>query len=318
MRKILIIVAALFGLGTVGFLLLRTANAVYFAERGQLLTQIKSTSALLGDYQKARIEHKRVQKDIQAYVDRTLGDDLETVDHKLRSRLNRLGEQAGLPQQDYLVDTGKAGQDRESPAKSKFGRSGFQRLLRDELDFVELEAWITGSGTLEQCLKLIDAVESEPWLKRIDQLTLNPSDNGNKFRFEIRLTSLFLPKRVPNPDAIIPPTSSNGQRYATLLNTNLFRLPPAVPVAAKTQPAAPERFPFGQWLLTGIAQSAAGAEIWLINQQSHETRVLNIGQRIDEMMLSGVNGESAVFLVGPDRFSVPVGKNLNDRIPLKQ
>ena len=316
MRRLVIISAALIGLGLAAYLLQRAADAVYFAERRQLVAQIKTTSARLSEYQKARIEHKRVQSEIQGYVDRTLGGNLETVDHKLRTRLNRLGESAGL--QDYLVDTSKFGRDRESPAKTEFSRSGFQRLLRDEIDFVELEAWVTGSGTLEQCLKLIDAIDSEHWLKRIDQLTLNPSDNGNKFQFEVRMTSLFLPKRDPNPEAIIRPVSSNGQRYATLLNTNLFRLPPPAPAAAKVQAASPERFPFGQWILTGIAQSAAGAEIWLLNQQSRETRVLNIGQRIDEMMLASVSGESAVFLIGPDRYSVAVGKNLNDRTPLKQ
>jgi hypothetical protein len=320
MRRLLVIASALAGLVLTFYLLYGAADRVYFSERRRLHNQINTATARLAEYQRARVDHRRVKDEIQAFVDRTLGGDGETVDSKLRSRLSRLVKQAGLHDESVDTNTVRAPRAKESPAKAEFSRSGFQLELREELDFIELDAWVNGSGTLEQCLKLIDAIDAEPWIKRIDQLVLDPIDNGSKFQLALRLTSLFLPKRTPNPDALVrTTTASNAQRYATLLSANPFRLPPpAQAAAAQVATPAPERFPFSQWFLTGIAQSAAGVEVWLLNQQSRETRVLNIGQRLDELTLVGVNAEAAVFLVGPDHVSVRVGRNLNDRQPLKQ
>lgn len=297
------------------FLMRSLADKLYFAERRQLKDQIKTKSAQLADYRQARLNHKKVKSELQGFVDHTLGDDLELVGHKLRTRLSRLAESAGMtPASDI-----KSSHEKESPAKSAFGRSGFQRQLREEKDFVEVEGWVSATGTLEQVLTLIESINAEPWLKRIDQLTIDPNDNGAKVQVNITLTTLFLPKQTPNPDAVIASNGLNSERYALLVRTNPFRLPPPAPnpppVPAQS---APEAFPFGQWLLTGIAQSAAGPEIWLLNQHTRETKYLNIGERLNDIKLVAVRGETAEFLIGADRFTVAVGKNLNDRTPLKQ
>ena len=60
----------------------------------------------------------------------------------------------------------------------------------------ELNGWITAQGTFPQIVELIDAVAAEPWAKRIDQIKIDPKDNGERFGISIRLSTLFIPGRA--------------------------------------------------------------------------------------------------------------------------
>src|SRR5687768_2102659 len=138
MRRIIVVAGALFVL-VVGLFLLRSlADALYFAERRQLQHQIATDTGLLADYHKARVDHKKVKAEIQHLVDRTRGGNLETVEPRLRTRLTRLAERAGMTPPSSGNGTSRA---KESPAKSAFSRAGLQRQLREEPDFVEVEGW---------------------------------------------------------------------------------------------------------------------------------------------------------------------------------
>lgn len=308
------------------WLIYLTAWKLYFRERGELSADIRAVSLRLGDFQKARTDHKRLTGQIQSYVNRTLGGDLETVDHRLRSRLNRLAEQVQL--QQTSVGTSGVPKPRESPARNEFTNSPLQRPLRDEVDFVELEGWISGSGTFEQALNLIDSIEAEPWLKRIDQLTLDPADNGAKFTVDVRLTTLFVPKGVPDESAAAAAASATVDaaarraRRQAMAQLNPFRVPPPAPdpppAAAAAAPPSPAPFPYEQWALTGIAQSATGHEAWLLNRQTKQSLRLLIGERLHEAVLLSADGEAAEFLIGNQRFRVAIGQNLHDRSPVNQ
>jgi len=89
---------------------------------------------------------------------------------------------------------------RASPARTLF-KGNAQRTLRDEVDFVELPAVVSGQGNYEQALRLISSIENEPWIKRIDSIKMDPKDNGGKFDFSLRLTTLF-----PAPARVQPAT----------------------------------------------------------------------------------------------------------------
>ena len=317
-KIIAIMLAVLAGL----WLLYGLANSVYLQKRAALVGQINSASAKISDYRKARNDESRIAAEIQSYADRTLGGKPETVDHQLRSRLNRLAEQF-LQVQGRAVGTATATKDKDSPAKMVFGRSGVQKQLRDEIDFKELEGFISGSGTLEQVLHLVDSIEAEPWIKRIDEIKLDMRENGDKFDVSIHLTTLFLPDHEPNP-AHVPLAKTGGfDQYLALVQTNPFRKPPPPPMAsqAMTDPpvaAGPPPFPYEQWGLTGIAQSPSGIEIWLLNHQTHESRRLGVGESLQDAVLVTTNGEAAEFRIGQQRFLVAVGKNLSDRTPVNQ
>lgn len=317
--KILVIaVVALAGAG----LLYRGVDRWYLAPRRLLLEQIDKTSATVANYRQTQQNSRNVTGQLQSFVDRTLGANLETVDHRLRSRLNRLCEESRL--QGASVNTEGSGKPSLSPARSKF-RASTQKSLRDEIDFIEVEAWISGVGSLEDVVRLITGIESEPWIKRIDQLRLDPRDNGARVSMTLRLTTLFLPGREPRTPAQSPqpPAAEWQSKFAALVSGNPFRVPPAPPPppppkvetpAAPPQPAPPP-FPFGEWALTGVAQGPSGVEAWLLHRPSGETRVLAPGQSLDAAVFSGAADEGALFAVGDQRFIVAVGATMDQRSP---
>ena len=290
-------------------------NSSYLTERGELVKRIAAVKADLENIREAKLDQRRIDAEHQSYIDRTLGGDLETVDHKLRSRLSRLVEHAEL-QNKSVGPTGGA-RTILSPAKSVF--RGAQRELGEDPDFVELECPVSGVGTLEQVLKLIDSIEAEPWIKRIDELRLDPSDNGAKVRVDLRLTTLFMPQRKPSGNGSAMTVSApRTERFAALVSHNPFRVPPPSPNPPPDKPATagPAEFQYGQWQVTGIAQTAVGPEVWLRNAQGKQTKYLNVGDKLHEMVFVRTDGETAEFQLGVQRFSIAVGKNLNDRTPV--
>ncbi len=295
-------------------------NGWYLKPRATLRRQIDAANVTLVSQTEIISKKSATAHDIHAFVDRTLGGKLETVDHRLRTRLNQLTEQVKL--QGVSVDTdGKTGgKQRQSPARSKF-RTTAQRPVRDEVDFVEVQAWISGNGTLEDVVRLIAAVEAEPWIKRIESVRLDPRDNGERLSLNLRLTTLFLPGREPREDTLAHGPSESIDRYATLVKSNPFRVPPPPTVAPPAQPAPPPvpLFPWNEWALTGVAQGPAGPEAWLLHKPSGQTRVLGVGQALDAAALRAIeidaHGDSAEFTLGDQRFRVAVGATMDQRLP---
>lgn len=298
----------------------RTIGALYFTPRAAFIKQIENHSNQLAIYRSNENDTPAIEDEIQQFVDRTLGGDRETVDHKLRTRLNRLAEQMQL--QNHLVDTG-ADKQRESPAKSRYAGVA-NKALRDEIDFYELEGWVSGTGTFEQVVRLIDAIEAEPWIKRIDHIRLDPKDNGARVDVHISLTTLYLPRRVANPaQMMVSQNGSRFDRFQGLVTANPFHLPPPPvdpPPLAHVAAANSEqgRFPYEHWSLTGIAQGPAGAEVWLLNQQTRESKRLTLGQSLHEAILVAAMTDAAEFQIGDQRFLVALGKTVGDRTPANQ
>ncbi len=294
----------------------------YLAQRATLQEKIDSHAKFRDDARSERRLQPRLEAQLQEYADRTLGGDLQSVDHRLRSRLNRVGEEIGL--KALTVGTGSA-TSHVSPARSQFrGRSRVVNLraLREEIDFVEVQGWISGHGSLEQVVRLIDRVQAEPWLKYVDQVKLDPKENGQRVDVTLRLKTLFLPGRAPSKailgpyDTEVATAAAIPERYAALIKANPFAVPPpkpAAPPVAARKPPAPPPFPYGQWILTGVAESDGIGEIWLLNHKSGESRRLAVGESLHELVLAAAQGDRAEFQIEQERFSVAVGQNLLQR-----
>lgn len=305
------------------WLLYAAVNKWYLAPRQSLVASIDGSNAALARHRDSQRDAAIVERDLQAIVDRTLGANLEAVDHRLRTRLNRLAEQSRL--QGVSVGTNGTGKPKDSPARVMPAfRPAAYKSLREEIDFVEVEASISGVGALEEVVRLITAIEAEPWIKRIDEVRLDPRDNGERVNVSLRLTTLFLPGReakVEQPAQ--PPNAELQSRFAALVSGNPFRVPPPVPAAPPkveqpTPPAvAPPSFPFGEWALTGVARGPAGSEAWLRHQPSGETRVLAPGQALDALVFRGATADAAAaeFTLGEARFVVAVGATMDQRLP---
>ncbi len=296
-----------------GWLLWQPVKSRYIERRRALHTEIAKVEDDLRTYRRARDAHVDARQALRDYADRTLGGDLETVDHRLRSRLNRLGEALGLA--NLSVGTGPV-REKETPAKSKFNRRHHAEL-REEVDFVEVDAWVSGQGSLEQALRLVHVVDGDPWIKRLNQLRLVPRDNGDRFGVTLRLTTLFLPGREPETPPIATEPAPGFERYAQLIERNPFRVPPKAEPKPPPQPvqaaAKPPVFPFDQWVITGVVEGPDGPEVWLRNRKSNASRRLLVGHTIDRLMLAAADGDMAEFADGDRRFKVLVGGRLSDR-----
>jgi hypothetical protein len=257
---------------------------------------------------------------IQAIADRTLGADKTTVDSELRSRLNRIAEELDLVP---AVSTGEITK-RESPRRNVFRGAGRAKELREEVDFVEVEATILADGSLDKVLRLLHRVEAEPWIKRTDSVMIDPLKDGESQKIQIKLTTLFLPGRKPSANAAFPAYDpSTFDPYMALVDTNPFRVPPPPKVeAASAQPAppqpppAPGGFPWHDWMISGIGSGPQGWEVWLRNQTSGETRRLVFGDMLADARLVGASVQQAEFQIAEQRFAVAVGGRLSDRTPL--
>jgi len=285
----------------------------YKPRAAQLHEQLANATERVQGYQNALDNRPRVMRELRDRVDRTLGGDVEQVDHRLRTRLNRIAEQVQLS--SPVVTTGRP-VSRQSPARLAFPAS--QREIRNEIDFVEVDGSISAEGTLEQIIALVDRIEAEPWIKRIHSLRLDPKDNGQRFGMTVRLTTLFLPGREGELPAAPAYDEQRLARFASLVQTNPFRLPPPPPAAAPTstqqsQPAPPPQRPPQQWVITGVAYGPEGAEAWLRNARTGEHRRLVIGDAVDGAVLVGATGDEAEFEVAEQRTVLAVGQTLTAR-----
>ena len=90
-------------------------------------------------------------------VGRTLGADAESVDSALRDRLVRLIDASGLGGGVVsTIGTEVAG----TPAQREFRRSGSERALRDEPDFVLVRASVNANGSVESVVRFLHALDA--------------------------------------------------------------------------------------------------------------------------------------------------------------
>ncbi|MEE9129828.1 MAG: hypothetical protein V3T84_07390 [Phycisphaerales bacterium] len=307
-RRIVLFVGVLAVLGWLGYL---AAQNLYFEEKADHVSKIDSYRSFLKDAKAESRRRRELDADLQEIVNRTLGADRETVDHQLRTRLNRIGEELGIS--GLSVGTGQA-RKLQSPARNEFGRT--HRALRDEIDFVELEGWITGEATFEAALRLVYRIDAEPWLKHLDQVRLQPKDNGDRFGVTVRLTTLFLPRQVPSEPMLAAYDTSAFDPYLALTRSNLFRVPPQGQSSPPT-PSAVAATSQDQWTLTGVASGPQGLEVWLLNLQTGESRRLAVGETLRDLVLVGAVGETAEFRRDQQQFTVSVGQRLSQRSPLQ-
>ena len=305
---LIVLVAAL------GWLGWTPVRGMYLSDRVDLDQSILKLRDQVDRYRAGSDDHVIVTDAVRAYVDRTLGGDLESVDHELRTRLNRLGEEIGL--ESLSVSTGRV-RRMESPARSD---RAFRRHseLREEIDFVEVEASISGQGSLDKVLQLVDRIERQQWLKRVVQVRLQPRDNGERFAVTVRLVTLFLPDRFPAAMPVTEPRPGGLDRLGPLVSRNPFRLPPKTvkpAPAAATPPPAVTPDPLGSWTLTGVVSGPQGVEAWLLEAASGRSQRMLVGQTFEQLLLVGAVGETAEFQLGDEHFRVHVGRRLSERDP---
>ena len=304
----LVFIGWLFGSGWVG------------GEQAQLLERRQNFINAMQAVRTQRKERPAEEAREEALVERTLGSDIESVHSRIRERLYALGSTAGLT--DLTVSsTGASG--RETPAKREFSRRGQEKTLREELDFVEVAASISGQGTIEQVFRLIGWLDADGWVKRVNSIRLDPDGNGSRLKITMKLVTLFIPGR--ESEKPLDAGSFDESSIEGLLTMNPFRVPPPPPPpppdptpvvtpAPEPKPVAPKppkvTFPYDQWVVTGVAVGPDGPEAWLRNSATSKRRTLRPGDTIGTLGLTGIRGEFALFVQGEERIEVRIGLSL--------
>lgn len=298
----------------------------YLGASGRLSSARASELEAIGIYteflERVRAERQKrpaIDARLREVADRTLGPSAEIVDSALRSRLNRIGEELRLA--DLAVSTDAEKERVPTPARSEFTAS--ERALRDQPDWVEVRGSISGEGTLDQAMRLVHRLQVEPWIKRIDQVRLDPTKGGERVKVLVRLTTLFMEGVAGQP---MPPASGEAiaefARFQPFVERNPFRVPPPAPppapvVAQKPAPPPPS-FPWSQWKLTGRLEGPLGAEACLRNTATNATMTLAPGGRISDAEFVGFEADDAIFRLAEALFGVPLGGTMDQRRPIEQ
>ncbi|MDG2053894.1 MAG: hypothetical protein P8J86_04225 [Phycisphaerales bacterium] len=301
-KKLLVVVIAVIFAGAIIWYVL---DRSFITPKQELLTAIEGEQASIKKYRTALNRDPAIQRALSDYGSRTLGGDIETVDHELRARLNQIGQSSQLA--GVRVDTGRY-VALKSPAKRLFSGK-----MSDEIDFVELEASISAEGALSEVVEMIDRIDAEAWPKQINQVSLDPKGDGETVKVVVRLTTLFVPGRPPGTLMKTNWAADRLARVEPLIEGNPFRLPlpPPSPVAVVAAPA-PRMFPYQNWALTGVIESPM-IEAHIRNSASGKSRVLAVGDRIHKMEFVGVNGLVAEFDFEGELWFVELGATMVDR-----
>ncbi len=294
-------------LAVLGFLIL--TGLLYGAYRSWWSVPVAQARADLAAYRsqlreagKEITRGRQATKDLEELRARSLGGDEETVDHRVRTQLNRLLESLGVAEATVTTSEPRTV---ETPARSVMGKAQPSlRERRDEPDFATLEFKIGGEAPVGSVLALLTELRAQTWPCRIEDVRLDPVAGGARLRFSVRCTTMFF----LGPDFGAPePASASSEalaQFADFAASNPFALPPRPAEVVQQATAKPSRpaspvFPYDRWRLTGIAELAGTMESWWVRPNG-KTVVLRKGADIGKAKIAGIE-RGAVLLQRADR-----------------
>lgn len=308
--------AALLGAGWYGY------QRVYAGPRDELLKEIAQYRQSAASYERALEGQRAVAERLDRIASTTLGKQFDRLDHRLRTGLSRIGQDAGLT--DVVVSSSPPKDERNPLASAK----GLDRSLADRIrkssNFSVVKAQVRGAGTLEQVLGALATYGSQAWIHRIDGLSIRPAGQGRE-RFELRLdvATIWLPD-LAKEDLAEPTIQAPGEAdisaIAAIASKNVFRAPvpprptPEQRVAAAPPPAGPAAPAWAEWKLTGVTTGRRGTEALMMNTRSGERLAIAPGGGVLGATLVSGAGEEAVFELEGARWTVRTGATLAERV----
>ncbi len=258
----------------------------------------------------------RLQEQMKAYVDRTLGGSQEEVDHALRAALSTLGETSGLS--DVAVDT-SAMKEIASPGRRDFkGAAG--KPLREEVDFIEAPATFRATGTWPQFNTMLHALAAEPWIRQVEGLRVIGKGEGETVEVSIKVRTLFMPNRSPedSPDKLTvqwPPALGGASPF-------MLPPPPEQPAAVVATPSQPVPPGWERWRVTFVGRIEGVDEVHL-RAGSGGRRLLHVGQELEGCVYlgnrpDGDGFDEAIFRRDEKEWIVAPGGSFADRRALAE
>lgn len=310
--------------GVVGFVGYRFVNGSYLEKRATIESKINAAETWIERAEQELDGRRRLRRDMQRFIDRSLGQTPEVVEHRLRESLNDLGARNGLV--GLAVDTSMR-EGVASPATARVKE--FTKELRELPDFHRAEATIRGTGTLEQALRTLYELQHLPYLSRVDRFDFTPKNNGERIDFRATLTVLYF-RDLPAPDALTPRDDAPAfDRYLVMAERNAFRIPPKPeptevvqappPEDPKPKPKpAPPPPPYQDWRVTGVTTTSTGPMLFVVNQKNNAMRELRVRDKVLGAVFVGLGpgAEEAIIEIDGQSFTVRLGGTLAERTPV--
>lgn len=307
---------------------------VYASPRDELLGKIKvarDEEQRLAGLLKQRVV---VSKKLSEFGATTLGSKLDVVDKRFRDGLNQIAAQCGLG--GVVVQTGQPLAQASPLRNAKGVQSTLKRAIAQQKqpDFSVIEGTLKGTGTLDQVLRVLAAVQAQAWVHRVDDFSIKPKGKEREqFDVSVSVSTMIAPDlaKADKEPVVVPPPQTMEAMWSAVAGKNMFREPPppapppAPPPTVVAQnpapppiPAPPPPPPYNDWKLVGVVRTPKGVEAWVLNTKTNERAVLPPGGKVLDLTFVDGEGERAVFDIGGKKFAFVNGQVLGVRTPAEQ
>lgn len=262
-----------------------------------------------------------VRKRLETLAKTGLPPQRDLAAHQMRTLLAQIGQAARLAD---LKVTDLPARDAISPAVRAFTGSA-ATTLRQKPDFVALPGSLEGVGTLDQVLATLAALQSQPWIHRVEGFSLRPvGRRADRLTLKVEVSSLLMPDLAPKdlPASVIAPTLPAAEAlWRPVALRELFKEPAVAqaPPAVPPNPDLPAASPHAQWRLAGLIISENCTEAIFAPVSGGPGLTVKQGEALLDARLIGGRvtdeGEVAVIEVNGERFEVRLGQTLAARSP---
>jgi len=265
---------------------------------------------------------------LKALAARTFGSSENYASEQVRARLVRLLRRSALDGQGISL----------KPAAGAKIKDCYREI-----------GWIVhAQGRLSDAVSFIYLLNCEPYLHRVENLSLSPSQRTGRVDVNLRYTTLVLasqkgkefpPGKLPGPDATGDLDGQQRKLYDVIAARDLFRPylrhvavspppPPEIAVAVpETGPSEPSE-PLGwRYRVVSLADWAGKQEIHVRDTESGEVRTYDPGEQlaggqivmIDYRMMPMpdkkdiLSGSRAIIRIGREYWAVELGQRLSEK-----
>jgi len=298
------------------------AHGFFFAPIDQLDRDIATRSLELQTLTDLQNQAKRTQQRLEQLASLTHGQQVDTASAAAGARLSELIAQSGLEPARFT----------RAPISPRRIRGG-----------VEIGWNVRGRGSLSDIIDFLYLLSHEPYVHKIDALTLSPIERSNDVQVNLRYLSLVLevpPATLDKPE--LPQVVLESEQralYNTIAQRNLFRpyIPPPPPRETPRRaerPAPPrerEPEPRGPGLeiyrVVSLSKWQGRPEVHILNTNAREVRQYQVGDTLanGEIVMvdyralpmpsnPALRSQSRVVLrIDDDYWAVELGQSLADR-----
>ncbi len=308
------------GVGITFLVILSAFRTVYIRPMSEMRKTLKSWHEGKDLMQRSLADAAQVHRSLVAIEETALGPTGELAEHRLRALLTDLCTSGGL--REYVIAC-REPKAVGNPAANE-NPMEFSREMRRQADFLVIETSVTGSGSLDACMRTVALLESQPWLHRVSGVSLQPRGKERvQFDLSAQLVTVLMPDLASDhtgDSAVVVDVDPSA--WASVIARNPFVVAPPLPEPASAvaevapEPTRAKPKPLGDWMVTGLMRTSGGGEAILSNTKTGESRVLIPGAELLGMQVSTILVSEIVMMEGESGYRVALGRTLAEREPV--